>query len=368
MYDTIGIISFNQRGGFNPLCNLTRILIGAEKNVIMITGNELKPIFEKYGKIDTIGIPPRESKDPIRRIINYFFIQLFIVKELVRKGKGVNTWVFFIGGETLLLPILYLKMIGKSTILTFPSSAVRTSSAMNDSLINLTRSLSRASCQISDKLIVYSNYNIKDYGLEKYRGKIHIASEHLIKDSFDSRIKYDERGMNIGFLGRFSGEKGILQFVAALPAVFKDGKVDKAIIVGDGLLKDEVCKYLTAHGISNKVILMGQLEHDDIPATLSQMRLLVMPSYTEGLPNAMLESMACETPVLITPVGAVPDIIEDGRNGFLLKDNTPDTISEAIINLFDNDQILQNVSKAAKEFVDGRYKLEEQLKIWKELL
>ena len=77
--------------------------------------------------------------------------------------------------------------------------------------------------------------------------------------------------------------------------------------------------------VNKNVTLVGWISHDELPSYLNMLKLLVVPSYTEGLPNIVIEAMSCGTPVLATPVGGVPDLIEDGITGFILEDNFPET-------------------------------------------
>jgi glycosyltransferase involved in cell wall biosynthesis len=84
------------------------------------------------------------------------------------------------------------------------------------------------------------------------------------------------------------------------------------------------------------------------------MKLLVIPSYTEGLPTILLEAMACGTPVLATPVGNIPDIIDDGENGFIVPANSPSILAAAIVAALSNDT-LGDISNHAAESVAAHY-------------
>jgi len=81
------------------------------------------------------------------------------------------------------------------------------------------------------------------------------------------------------------------------------------LIVRDGELRHEIKRYLKQKNLENRAQFVGWVSTDDIPDYLNQLKLLVLPSYTEGLPVIVQDAMACGIPVLATRVGAVPDII-----------------------------------------------------------
>jgi glycosyltransferase involved in cell wall biosynthesis len=113
--------------------------------------------------------------------------------------------------------------------------------------------------------------------------------------------------------------------------------------------------------------LPGWISHDDLPGYLNQLRLLVLPSYTEGLPNIMLEAMACGTPVLATPVGAIPDVIRDGKTGFIMENNSPECIAENVARALASPD-LEEIAEAGRRFVEENFTFEKVVGKWKRLL
>jgi len=104
--------------------------------------------------------------------------------------------------------------------------------------------------------------------------------------------------------------------------------------------------------LPSKVKVVGGIPHHQIASYLNELKLLVVPSYSEGLPRVVQEAMACGTPVLATPVGAVPDLIKDGETGFIMEDNSPECIVRNVIRALEHpglDEIAQNARRLIKQ-------------------
>ncbi|NMC58880.1 MAG: glycosyltransferase family 4 protein [Candidatus Methanofastidiosa archaeon] len=228
--------------------------------------------------------------------------------------------------------------------------------------------IERINYLVSDSLIVYSPRLIEKWDLQDYANKILIAHEHFLDFKvFAVTTPFPDRPSLIGYIGRLSGEKGVQHFAQALPAILVHQQDLRALIGGDGQLKESIASSLQQDGIAERVDLPGWLSHDELPKHLNQLRLLVLPSYTEGLPNIMLEAMACGTPVLATPVGAVPDVIVDGKTGFIMENNSPECIAENVMRALEHPD-LEGVAQRARALVEREYTFERAVERWKSIL
>jgi len=116
--------------------------------------------------------------------------------------------------------------------------------------------------------------------------------------------------------------------------------------------------------LDSKVEVLGWIPHKDLPAYLNELKLLVLPSYTEGFPGIMLEAMSCGTPVLATPVGGIPDVISDEETGFLVKKNSSKCIAENIIRALGHPN-LEYIAKRARALVKTEFTYEVALEHYK---
>ena len=122
----------------------------------------------------------------------------------------------------------------------------------------------------------------------KYSHKIFIAHEHFLDfDKFKIEKPVDERDNLVGYVGRLGGEKGILSFLEAIPDVLEARNEVAFLIGGDGQLRPQVEE--CTGKLDGKVKFVGWIPHDELPRYLNELRLLVIPSYTETGPISLLK-------------------------------------------------------------------------------
>ncbi len=356
----IGIVSFPvSRAGIIPLSNLIDILHTFPGTLHVVTGNASKFLVSTHEGVHVHLVNHKTGQNVFSRILNYALTQAKISCRMARLVRKLDLWFFFIGGESLILPALIARLSGKKVILAITGSATTTDLATGDSfgkMINTAfRKFVRA-CSI--RIVVYSERLVGEFDLEKNRNKIQVAHEHFLDfDTFKIEKVLAERDNLIGYIGRLSQEKGVLNFVQAIPKVLEASENTRFVMIGQGPLRSEVNKLLKQHHLADKVNLSDWIPHDEIPKHINQLRLLVLPSHTEGLPNIILEAIACGTPILVTSVGSIPDLIKDEETGFILEDNTPESIARGILRALRHPK-LDKVAANARQLVEQNYTFE----------
>jgi glycosyltransferase involved in cell wall biosynthesis len=124
------------------------------------------------------------------------------------------------------------------------------------------------------------------------------------------------RSCVVGAAGRLSPEKGFEVLVAAAQRVLRRDPSVGFVLFGDGPCRERLVRQIKAAGLGGAFVLSGF--RPDLDRFLPHLDLLVLPSYTEGLPNVVLEACAAAVPVVATAAGGTPEVIEDGLNGYLV--------------------------------------------------
>ena len=337
------------KAAFAPLSNLIDILSKISSYIYLITGNEGGLLIIKKG-IDGNSFNYIPGRFILTRVIGYIILQIKFVYKIIIISRKTDCFLFFMG-EGLLLPLLACKITRKPSVLALAASAAKIEMG-KDILSKILVKMENISYCLSDRMIIYSPNLIKEWNLTKYSNKIFIAHEHIINfDKFKITKPLNERKCIVSYIGRFSREKGILSFIQAIPYILKENIDVSFQVGGNGPLKSAVEEILEEKGLHNKVSISGWIDHENLPDYLNNVKLLVMPSYTEGLPNIMLEAMACGTPVLATTVGAIPDILKDSETGFVMENNSPENIAKNIIRAINHPDLLK-ITKNAHKLVE----------------
>lgn len=167
-------------------------------------------------------------------------------------------------------------------------------------------------------------------------------------------------------MGRFVEEKNFPLLVNAFADVAADFPQWDLIMLGDGVMQAPCRDLAEALGITERVILPGRIS-PPFP-TLKESDLFVLPSNFEGVPNVLLEAMACEVPVITTDYFGEPrDVIQHGENGIIVPRNARDALAAAMRSLMSDEVKRQRLAGNAKASL-ARFNEEAIIDQWEQLL
>lgn len=357
----IGVVTWPiVEAGVMPLKGLLRVLRPLSNELHVISGGAARQAFTgTEAGVNIYLLEQEATTNATARLIKNIGMQFRVSWRLAKIARHVDFWLFFFGGAVLLLPMLTAKLAGRDVVLSFAGSDVADARAQFGALMSkVVGAIVRINCTLSDRITVYTPNLIEGWGLERYRHKTSIAHEHFLDfGQFKVRKPLTKRGNLVGYIGRLSQEKGILNFMEAIPELLKNQADARILIGGDGQLRPEVERRLAEPGLKKRVEFVGWITHDELPRYFNDIKLLVFPSYSEGLPNVMLEAMACGTPILATPVGAIPDVIRDEQSGFIMADNSPGCIARNITRALRHPR-LGEISQEARTLVEKEFSYE----------
>jgi len=183
-------------------------------------------------------------------------------------------------------------------------------------------------------------------------------ADALIRGTVRERLGLPGEAVMVVYAGRLSPEKGARFLVDAVSKIGE--KVGGAYFVfcGNGVCKENLEKQARHLDVADRCRFMGFRR--DIGEIFQAMDLLVLPSLTEGLPNVVLEAFAYAKPVVGTSVGGVPEVVEDGTNGFLVPPGRPDLLAEAITRCLTIPDTMRKMGEAGYRTVKSRFSFEEQ--------
>jgi glycosyltransferase involved in cell wall biosynthesis len=155
---------------------------------------------------------------------------------------------------------------------------------------------------------------------------------------------------NILFVGKLCREKGCEHLVKAMPQILSHVPDAKLLIVGPGTEKEKqmLLSLVRELKIEGNVEFLGKIPN--VSSYYQKANVIVLPSITfENCSLVILESLASGRPVIASALGGTPELIEDGKTGFLLEPRNPYQISEKVVRVLLDDDLAKKMGKAARE-------------------
>lgn len=170
----------------------------------------------------------------------------------------------------------------------------------------------------------------------------------------------------IAIVARLEPLKGHRYFIEAFAPVVKQFPQVQAIFTGDGSLRRELEQQAQQLGLDNHIKFLGVRQ--DVSEILSAADLLVLPALGgEGLPNVLLEGMACAKPVIATHVGGVPELVREGENGYVVPPADVLALQKALAHALADRERLNRMAAAARRIVENEFSLRLQVSRFEEI-
>lgn len=166
------------------------------------------------------------------------------------------------------------------------------------------------------------------------------------------------RGARIGFVGSMDRAKGIYDAIAMLQRLRHRFPDVELVMAGGGGELSELRRQVRAAGLQGAVWTPGWVDRADIYPLLRSLDVFILPSYFEGLPNAVLEAMAAERPVVATRVGSLADVVVQGETGYLFDVGDVDALVDRVGRLLADPERAAAMGRAGAQRVRARFDVE----------
>ena len=234
-------------------------------------------------------------------------------------------------------------------------AAVR-SNPYDDYSIGLNRKILLVTMSLAEKIVCQTEYQVEFFPKRMQKKCVVISnpifSEFVIKAKELSETKTEKnKRKRIVATGRLYDYKNHKLLIEAFSGIAKEYPDMEVVIYGEGPYRKELENTIVGLNLSDRVFLPGDSEN--VAEDIADAFIYVLPSDTEGLPNALMEAMALGLPVISTdcPCGGPKSLIRDGENGLLTPVGDVLAMRESLRRLITDDDLRMSISKKAKDIL-----------------
>ena len=182
--------------------------------------------------------------------------------------------------------------------------------------------------------------------------KIHLIRCGLDASYFEAPVEKNTASNLFVCVGRLCEQKGQLLLVEAVHQVIQQGRSMRLVLAGDGPLRPELEKRIAELKLEDSVSITGWVDTNQIQKLLADSRVMILPSFAEGLPVVIMEALSVRRPVITTYIAGIPELVAEGENGWLVPAGCKESLVHSIHTAMDASlEHLENMGKAGCEAV-----------------
>jgi glycosyltransferase involved in cell wall biosynthesis len=217
------------------------------------------------------------------------------------------------------------------------------------------RMLERADCVTTvSKALVNELHGLR--GIDP--ASIKVLGNGVDAEAFEPR-KAKPNEKIVLYTGRLAYNKGLVELVEAARHVLRKYPEVSFVLTGRGPIESELRGMIAKMNMSNNFRLVGFVERARLIELYQNATVYVFPSYYEGLPTSVLEAMACGTPVVASAIDGIPEVVIDGKNGFIVPVKNPKAIASVIVRLLEDEELRERIGQAARQTIQEHFTWEE---------
>ncbi len=180
------------------------------------------------------------------------------------------------------------------------------------------------------------------------------ASKELLNIGQGRTWSVSSMPTKIAFIGWLDREKGVLELLEVFARLAKSTNIVLEM-VGEGNASNQAHDFVQRNGLNERVTFRGWLFGDDLVNIFCNADIFVLPSWSEGLPNAMIEAMATRLAVVVTSVGNIPSVIKDRENGLMVPPKNVIELERALNEVINDVALRNHLADQAFQFAKDNF-------------
>ena len=225
--------------------------------------------------------------------------------------------------------------------------------------------LMRKLISITDKVVVIDDKSYQALKGLQYQNIVYCPNPISNSLLSEEEKQVERKAKTAIFVGHVVLTKGVLELVESCCEV--TGLTLRIIGKCTDNMKEKLDLLAMKREKGNWLDVVGEISHKEVIKEMLRCDLFILPSYTEGFPNVVLEAMACGCAIITTPVGAIPEMLEEdesGKYGLMVAPQNVEELKDAIVKLINDEALKNEFRKNVQQRVYKRYSISS---VWKQM-